>query len=143
MLATDLFASFQVSGRWDEHAGLGLDGLDQEGHGVLGDSLFQGIGVTVGDGFESRRVGSEVFLVEFFSREANDGRGTAVEILSTRDDLRLVQLHALFRVSPFASRFDGRFHGLCAGIHREHHFHAGEFTDFLTEEGKLVVAERA
>ena len=51
----------------DEDAGLGLDGLDQEGGRVRRDGLFQGLGVAEGNDGEAGGEGAEVLAVEGFA----------------------------------------------------------------------------
>ena len=61
-LGADVADLAQVSRRRDDHAGLALDGLDQEGDGVLVDRFAQGVGVAEADDLESRSMGAVVVV---------------------------------------------------------------------------------
>ena len=102
----------------DVHAGLTLDGFDQEASdvGVL-EGGGQGIEVVVGNDLKPWSVGPKPSCAVRIRRERHDGRRAAVEVLGTRDDFGGAGWHALHVVRPLARNFDGGLDRFCAGVH--------------------------
>ena len=88
----------EVAGRRDDHAGLALDRLDEEGDGVGADRRLEGGGVAEGDGDEAGHEGAEAAAGVGVGREGDDAEGAAVEVVRRDDDLGLVR-----RATPLTS----------------------------------------
>ncbi|MNX23551.1 hypothetical protein D3C86_535520 [compost metagenome] len=143
VLAADRGGLAQEAGGRDDHAGLALDGLEEERGGVGGDGGLQGGEIAEGDDLEARGEGAEALLVERLGREGDQGGGAAVEVVGADDDLGLVGGDLLHVVGPFAGGLDGGLDGFGARVHGDDPLEAGHLHQLLVKQGKLVVAEGA
>ena len=138
----DLAHLGQVTGVGHFHAGLTLDRLHQEGHGVGTDRGFQRVRVVVRNLDETRCVRTEPPLVLFVVGEADDGGGPAMEVAIADHDLgRTRDVHDL--VAPHAHGLDGGLDRLGARVHGQSHVHAAELAQLPQERPELVVVEGA
>ena len=133
----------QVAGRRDEHARLALDGFDQHRDDVVGDRVAQRFQVAVGDADEAGRVRSVMIMGDRVVGEADDRRGSTVEVSPGDDDLRLAVRHSLDLVAPFAGDLDARLDGLGTGVHRQHHLLADQGRQPLGERRESIMVEGA
>jgi hypothetical protein len=142
-LGADVADLAQVSRSRDDHAGLALDGLDQEGDGVLVDRFAQGVGVAEADDLESRSVGAVVVVGQWVGRESHQGDGAAVEAVGAGDDLGPVGRDPLDLVAPLAGGLDGGLDRLGAGVHQQHGLHAAQLGQGFAEWAEPVVVDGA
>ncbi len=133
----------QVAWRRDDHAGLALDRLDQEGRGVGGDGGRQRVRVAVGDDPEAGGERPEFVARGLVGAEADHREGAAVEVAVADDDLGLARRHALHLVGPFAGHLQRALDRLGARVHRQHAARAGQRAQLLVERAELVVVEGA
>ena len=143
VLGADLTHLLQVAGRRHDDAGFALDGLGQESHGVFGDGGFQSSGVAVRDHFKAGGVGSVIVFSQRIVGEADDGNGTAMEIVFANDDLLLAVFHALDFRAPAAGCLQSSLHGFGAGVHGQHHVLAGGMAQSFIEIAQDGVVESA
>ena len=133
----------QVAVRRDDDAGLALDRLDEEGHGVVVERGLERLRVAVWHHLEPRGERPEVPARGLVGREADDRDRSAVEVPVGDDDLRAIRGHALDLVPPLASGLDRGLDGLRAGVHQQRHVHLAQLSEVAQERTHLVVVERA
>ncbi len=116
----------EVALRRDDHPGLTLDGLQQDGRGVAGDRRAEGLGVAVRDDREARRERAELVAGLRVGGEGDDRRGAAVEVVARHHDLGGALGHALDLVGPLPGDLHGRLDRLGPGVGGQHHLGAGQ-----------------
>ncbi len=143
VLVGDLAQALEEALGWDDDAALALDGLHEDGAGVLGHGLLHGLQVAVGHDDEAGGEGAEAAGAVGIGAEAHDGGGAAVEVAVGHDDLGLAVLDALLVVAPLAHGLQCSFHRLGPAVHHQGLLEARQLAELLEEWRELVVAEGA
>eukprot|EP01133_Synstelium_polycarpum_P029385 gene29385-biopygen24497 len=133
----------EIAFRRDFYAGLALDGLDKERHGIGRQCRCKGIDIAEGNDLEARRKRAEILAGGRVRAEPDDPHGAAVEIIGTDDDFGGILRHTLDLVAPFAHGLDGGLDGFGTAVHRQDLVRAGEACQLFVEQGQLIVAEGA
>ena len=122
-------ASLQKAFRRNNDAGFALNRFDQESAGVGSDGLAQALRIAKRNDLEARRERSEAVAILLVGGKADDGHGSAMEVVGADDDLRLTVGDAFDLIAPLARRLHRRLHRLGAGVHRQRHLEAGKLVE--------------
>jgi hypothetical protein len=136
--AAKLTHLFEPTRRWNDNPGLTLDRLDQHGDRLGRQRALHCSKITEWDPAKPRRERAEPVAIGRLRREADDGRGAAVEVPVGDDNARLVARHPLNAITPTARRLDGGLDRLRARVHGQRGVETGQATK-LSEEGPETV----
>src|SRR5262249_38277036 len=132
---TNLAHRFEITRRRNDHPGLALDGLDQEGDRIGCDRCFERRGVAKGyDAADSGGEGTEAVARGRIGAEADDSQGAAVEIVGADDDFGPVFWDTLYLISPFTRDLDCAFRRFGARVHGQNLVRMGGGAELLAEQ---------
>ena len=141
MLRTKLTDPREIAGRWDNHASLALDRLDQEGDRVGGNRGFERRSVAKGNSLEAGGEGAKTCPCLIVRREADNGQSTAMKVFRTDNDFGSPIGYTLDFIAPFPNGLERALNGFRTRIHRQDHVGIGQVADFFQKGGQLVIAE--
>src|SRR6188472_4189537 len=143
ILAGQLAYSSEIAGWRNPYPRLPLNRLEQYCHNVIGDRIPKRLKITVRNHYEARSVRPEMIVRQRVVGEADDRRGTAMEIAGGNDDQSATVGHAFDLVSPLTSDLDRRLHSLGAGVHWQHHVLADQGCQAVGKRRQLIMVKGA
>lgn len=154
VLRAELADFLEVVFIWDDDTSFTLDGLDKERSDLFAvgfEGGFKRRDVVEWDwllcggahGTNAGQVRTVVVSAFWVCGHGNGGEGAAVEVFLHAEDKCFVLRDLLRLVAPFPRDLDCGLHGLCAGVHGEHHIEAHHRSDLLGEAREDIVVEGA